>query len=522
VNKPRIIDLTKTTGSPEQMRCDVCIVGAGAIGIYLGMQLANTGLDVVLLEAGGHDSGSYADVGFKADFSKDPYPGATQGRFFGLGGSTSQWGGLLFPYTHLDVRTQTDFQPDQWPRIVRDVEQYGQRVLGHLGFTRDPDFFGFAEQGLRGISPALKGIGLQPAASLFIPFRKRNFKTQLHQPISNAGSVRVVINSVVNAWSMRENDPSSTKVASVSAVSPNEQSVTVRADRFVISAGTIESTRLLLELDSQFSTRVTRATSAVGCYMSDHLSCVVADTEPVDTNKAIRLFSPRFQRGWMRSLRFMENEPQPGGVRAFGHIVFDQSSPGFNVVRDVLYGVQNRKIPRLSLGDLFTGFITGAGIAWSRFVQNELHVPRGTKSRFLLDTEQVPLRENHISLGNNTDRYGRRSPIIHWKITQQDLDNMATIGARMVDSWNRSSLDIPRLKPRELQWDSSRPYDTFHAVGTCRMGEDDEAVVSPELQVWGVDNLWVASTAVLPTVGTANPTFPLLCMVQGLCDRMTS
>ena len=36
-----------------QTACDVCIIGAGAAGIVLACELENSGLDIVVLEAGG-------------------------------------------------------------------------------------------------------------------------------------------------------------------------------------------------------------------------------------------------------------------------------------------------------------------------------------------------------------------------------------------------------------------------------------------------------------------------------------
>lgn len=522
MSKPVVIDLATVAEAQQSVTCSVCIIGAGAAGIYLGNRLASKGIDVVLVEAGGSVCGSFAEIGFHADFGQEAYPGATQGRFFGVGGTTSRWGGLLFPHSRLDERVESEFEPDQWPNVIDAVDQHGPTVLKQLGYAIDGDFTGFAERTLGRIAPALIGAGLQPAASLFIPFRKRNFATQLGQGLGGTNCVRVFTNAVVSRWAMRDDDAQSEQIASVTAVSTNERTVTIQADRFVIAAGTIESTRLLLELDSQFSRRITRSTSAVGAYMSDHLSCTVADTDSSDVNKAVRLLAPRFQRGWMRNLRFMEMSPPVGTVRSFAHLVFEHSSSGFNVVREVLIGLQSRKLPHLSPGDLFSGLTGGIALAWGRYGLNRLHIAKGTRSRLLLDTEQLPVRDNRIELGTITDRFGRRNPIIHWTITPQDLENMATIGSRIVDTWNRSSLDLPRLVPRDLHWDSSRPYDTFHPVGTCRMGVDDEAVVSPDLQVYGVDNLWVTSTAVLPTAGTANPTYTLLCLAEGLSERMAT
>jgi choline dehydrogenase len=47
-----------------------------------------------------------------------------------------------------------------------------------------------------------------------------------------------------------------------------------------------------------------------------------------------------------------------------------------------------------------------------------------------------------------------------------------------------------------------------HQVGTCRMGSDEEAVVDPELRVYGVDGLRVADASVMPAVTTGNTNAP--------------
>jgi choline dehydrogenase-like flavoprotein len=47
-------------------------------------------------------------------------------------------------------------------------------------------------------------------------------------------------------------------------------------------------------------------------------------------------------------------------------------------------------------------------------------------------------------------------------------------------------------------------------LGTCRMGYDPRtSVVDAELRVHGHRNCFAISTAVFPTVGTANPTLTL-------------
>lgn len=54
------------------------------------------------------------------------------------------------------------------------------------------------------------------------------------------------------------------------------------------------------------------------------------------------------------------------------------------------------------------------------------------------------------------------------------------------------------------EWVRERAISCFHQVGTCRMGTDDMAVVTPELKVRGLEGLWVADCSVMPRQVGAN------------------
>lgn len=489
------------------VECDVCIFGAGAVGIYLAEILSrDPRARVLLLEAGPEHFRDRKEP-YEVRYTGRPHKGVNEARVTAYGGATNTWGGGLIRLSATDLQPLPGSPESAWPMDYAELGRHYGMVERDLGLPWDTT----ADARARYDAGTM---AYRQRAMTVLPFWRKNFARVFGPKLSGRAGVTTIFGAGF---------PESVQVAegclqSVD-IATTQGGLRVAARHFVVAAGVVNSNLLVRKL-------LPSTPADLGRFVHDHLSIPLFSIRPDKSGEFSRRFTYRFSKGHMFAERYEAEGCSPG---AFFHFTFDFStSAPLAAIKRVLESLQqDGGLDLKALGRMVLGAGTMARIALTRLLAGRLHLPPDVKVAGVLDLEQVPDREWSIGPGEDASRCE-----MNWDIGKADIANAARhalavrqllprLASEAGFSWEELFPD-PEREPTEFEsYVRATAWDTYHCSGGLRMGTDSRSsVVSPSLALHGLGNVHVVSTAVFPRAGVANPTLTLLALARRLAGEL--
>ena len=531
---------------------DVCVVGAGPVGLALVEALTQAGLDVVLLDSGGPDHDAQADdLGEAGEIA---FGTVTRlGHTRRLGGNSHAWqirtgpthrGVRLLPLSGVELEAWPGDPASAWPVTADELARYVARA--QEWFRLPAGTFDLADHLLPGEDPAdlLDGRAVRSAAFLFADGGALAARAV---PTLEASTVRCYHHATALEVLT---DEAGGRAAGVRFATLPGRTGTVHARTVVLAAGGLATTQLLLASDRHHPRGMGNHADQLGRNFMDHLL--------LDGGRLWPQAPADIARRTPYDLRVVGGAPVMGHLALTDRAVRDGELAGLSMLlypRSPAHAEERALSPRQADGVLgafavreallrrhlpergATGrAVRGLDGVVLRALQGRRH-PRSSLGRggwSLDDTsaltyfevihqaEQAPHRDNRITLSDVRDPLGQRRIRVDWRWHEADVAAVR----RAQDAYGRAlaAAGWGRFEPRLVD---GRPVvessSSHHFMGTTRMSAHPaDGVVDPACAVHGVPNVYVASASTFPRGGYANITLTTVALALRVADRVVA
>jgi choline dehydrogenase-like flavoprotein len=118
----------RTLADATVLEPDLAIIGGGPAGISLALALADTKLNILLLESGGTNFDPANQKMYAGSQTGQHYIALDAGRLRFLGGSTNHWGGWCRPLDTIDFEQREWMPHSGWPFPRKALDAYYPRA----------------------------------------------------------------------------------------------------------------------------------------------------------------------------------------------------------------------------------------------------------------------------------------------------------------------------------------------------------------------------------------------------------
>jgi choline dehydrogenase-like flavoprotein len=507
-----MIDDLRRLQDGAELEADVCVVGAGAAGIALAREFLGTETRVIMVESGGLRHSSLGGDLNEGEVTGLEPNSLTEGRERVLGGTTALWAGQCLPPQPSTFAERSWVPYSGWPIEGSALEPYlrrAERLFQIEGETYDERIWdGFGVE-----PPAIDRARLLHRFTVWCP--QPHLGRLYRRDLAASGNVRVLLNATTTAiqaggW-----------FDSVCVTGAAGKSARVRARICVLCCGAVENARLLLasELGNEL----------VGRFFLDHPNGHCAVVTSSDVPRLQDLYGLLY-RGRIRYLPRLvlsaevERAEQVLSCAAYPVFHFGEDS-GIEASRRVYRAIMGRRRPeRLAheLKQIAREAPRLGRVAYRRIARGRSARVAPRSITLQIHAEQAPNPDSRVTLSAQRDRFGQPLPKVDWRLTDLERRTAEVMVGAVADEFRRLDLGDVRVEPwlAGPDW-SGHLTDSFHQMGTTRMGRDPKSsVVDPDGQLHGFPGLFVAGASVFPAAGFVNPTLTIASLAIRVSDQV--
>ncbi len=556
-----IVEAGMLTGG--ELRAEVAVVGAGPGGIVTALELARAGVDVLLIESGRSADDAVAqalgDAVLDSGGKHAPMDLTTRR---GIGGTSAIWGGRCVPFDPIDFEDRP-FVDGVWPVAYEELEPLFGRTCKWFVCGR-PAFDRAAMPHL----PTSIVPGLSDGDVLSSSFERwslpTNFGNVYRKELEASANLRIVTGLTCTRVVPAEDGG---RIDHLEAQTQERALIRVRARRYVLAAGGLGTTRLLLASPDIDGVAIGNHSDHLGRWYMAHVEGVVAnvqfttraqdtiydyerDTDGVWVRRRFSFSVDTLRRVRIPNVVAWLANPDPpdarhgSGVLSFAYLMLSSplgrymSPPPQRLaltghdVPGVPYGPVERTSVMSHLRNIMrqplqtAQFVISFGVG--RFLLRGRKSPgffvRQPSNRYplMFHGEHLPDRDSRVVLDESVDALGMPRLRIQARFTEHDIDGIVKAHEELDRFLREQGLGrIEYLSEDVAAHVQRRVGAGFHQAGTTRMADDPgDGVVDRNLAVHGYPDLYVASSSTFVTSSQANSTFMIVAFALRLADRL--
>lgn len=527
-----LLDLREIAG-PHVFEAPVCILGAGAAGVTLARHLLARGHAVLVADSGGADFEAAVQALAEGTSSGHPYYGLGDVNLRMVGGTTPIWGGRCAELDLIDFETRPWVPHSGWPIGHADLAPYYREAARTLEITEPVA----GRAALMRRFPLLRALDedtLRVGCWSFDDKPNRFALPNLGDMVAHPRA-RLLMHATATALNVSADGR---RILSVKVRDVSGRRAVIRAGRFVLALGGIETPRLLLASNGVAPAGIGNGHDLVGRFFMEHPHARGGRLETPASWQLLAAFGRTHRVDGARHAALLGLQPRVQRAHATLNSAFtlgarqgERDAP-FWAMRT--YGALKHRLDPSAFNRRLWRGVKGAAL-WAHERVDPLRpwllVRAGARELALIvRAEQAPNPDSRLTLTAERDALGVPRVDLHWRLTDLDKHSVrvlvAAVGEVMQTRGLGHAVPAAWLEDTTTLWRtdpliSAHPIGGYHHMGTARMADDPaRGVVDRDGRVHGLENLFVAGSATFPTSGWANPTLTILALAVRLGDHL--